>query len=139
MGLPENHGLRTVLFFLIGITVNALAVKCRMPQCEVTNLAECVLGWWGVAPISTPLRNAIKGVACVQTAVLFRNAIKRSCVKKCVHLTQVYRSQHCSGASGLIVATSKLQKIVIRGRKKELGDWDENGNKGREPNATTTL
>ena len=31
------------------------------------------------------LRNAIKGVACVQTSVLFRNAIKRSCLQKFVY------------------------------------------------------
>ena len=32
-------------------------------------------------------RDAIKGVACVQTFVTFRNAIKTSCLQKgCIHL-----------------------------------------------------
>ena len=31
------------------------------------------------------LRNAIKGVACVQTSVPFRNAIKTSCLQKVVY------------------------------------------------------
>jgi len=62
-----------------------------------------VLGWRGVV---SRFRNGIKGVACVQTFVLFRNAIKTSCLQKVV-----YRSQCCSGASGLIVKTSKWQKL----------------------------
>ena len=31
------------------------------------------------------LRNAIKGVACVQTSVPFRNTIKTSCLPKVVY------------------------------------------------------
>jgi len=31
------------------------------------------------------LRNAFKGVACVQTSVPFRNAIKISCLQKVVY------------------------------------------------------
>ena len=31
------------------------------------------------------LRNAIKGVTCVQTSVLFSNAINRSCLQKFVY------------------------------------------------------
>ena len=38
-----------------------------------------------------------------------------------------------SGTSGLIVATLKWQKIVMRVRKKELGDWCKNRSKDREP------
>ena len=34
-----------------------------------------VLGWWGVAPTSVLLRNAIMGVACAQTFVPFRSTI----------------------------------------------------------------
>ena len=37
-----------------------------MPWCEAANLVECVPGWWGVAPTSVPLTNAVKGVACEQ-------------------------------------------------------------------------
>ena len=62
-----------------------------------------VLGWRGVV---SRFRNGIKGVACVQTFILFRNAIKTSCLQKVV-----YRSHCCSGASGLIVKTSKWQKL----------------------------
>ena len=43
---------------------------------RLTDLAERVLRWWKVAPTSILL--AMKGVACAQTSVLFRNAIKRS-------------------------------------------------------------
>ena len=50
-----------------------------MPQHEAIN---GVLGWWGVAPTSVPLRNAIKDVGYAQTYVTLRNAIKISCYKK---------------------------------------------------------
>ena len=50
---------------------------------KATNLAEHVIGWWGVGP--TSVLNAIKGVACAQTFVLLRNAIKRSCLQKVVY------------------------------------------------------
>jgi len=56
-----------------------------MPSRKATNLAVCVLGWWGVAPTSILLRNAIEGVTCVQTSVLLRNAIKRSYLQKIVY------------------------------------------------------
>ena len=53
----------------------------------------CVLGWWGVAlSLSyfkkynlSRFRNVIKGVACVQTSVPLRNAIKISCLQKVVY------------------------------------------------------
>ena len=51
-------------------------------------IAEClerVLSWWGVAPTFVPLRNAIKVVACAQTSISLRNAIKRSCFQKVVY------------------------------------------------------
>ena len=35
-----------------------------------------VIGWQGVASTSLLLRNAIKGVACAQISVLFRNTNK---------------------------------------------------------------
>ena len=45
-------------------------------------IAECLsmiagraLGWWGVAPTSVPLRNAIIGVACAQ---IFKNTIAQA-------------------------------------------------------------
>ena len=38
---------------------------CQVPWREATNLAVRVLGWWGVASTSVPLRNAIKAVVCV--------------------------------------------------------------------------
>ena len=50
---------------------------------KATNLAEHVIGWWGVAP--TSVLNVIKGVACAQTFVSLRNAIKRSCLQKVVY------------------------------------------------------
>ena len=50
-------------------------------MCEATNLAVCVLDWWGVASTSVTLRNAIEGVACMQPSVPLRNAIKDSVYK----------------------------------------------------------
>ena len=41
--------------------------------------------------------------------------LKHPVYKKLCTLTQVYHSQRCSGTSGLIVATTKWQKL--RGRK----------------------
>ena len=64
------------------------------------------------------LRNAIKGVACAQTFIRLGMQLKHSVYKKLCTLTQVYRSRHCSSASGLIVMMS-WQK-VIRARKNEL-------------------
>ena len=78
------------------------------------------------------LRNAIKGVACAQTSIPFRNAIKRSCLQNLCTLTEVYRIQCCSGASGLIVD----DEMVMGARKKELGAWHE---KTKSINAATTL
>ena len=70
-------------------------------------------------------RNASKGVVCAQTSVSFRNAIKSSCFsvyKKYMHLRKFVISSGCGGASGLIVATSRWPKTVMRARKKEQGD-----------------
>jgi len=54
--------------------------------------------------------NAIKRVACVQTSAPLRNAYKISCLQKVVYTYISYRSQRCSGASGLIVATHQNGK-----------------------------
>ena len=45
---------------------------------RLSMIAGRVLGWWGVAPTSVPLRNAIIGVACAQTLVPFRNTITQA-------------------------------------------------------------
>ena len=45
---------------------------------RLSTIAGRVLGWWGVAPTSVPLRNAIKGVACAQTFVPFKNTIAQA-------------------------------------------------------------
>ena len=50
-----------------------------------------------------------------------------------MHLNVLCRFQCCSGTCGLIVSTSKWQKIMMRVSKKELEDWRENGSEGREP------
>ena len=63
-------------------------------------------------------RNAIKSVTCAQTSILFRNAFKCHVYKK---LCTVYRFQCCSGTCGLIVSTSKWQKIMMRVSKKRAG------------------
>ena len=65
--------------------------------------------------------NAIKGVACVQTSLLLRNAIKISCLQKYIVLC-------CSGACSLIVATSKRKNCDVR-RGKRLAC---NGSEDRE-------
>ena len=75
---------------------------------------------WVWPQLLSRFRNVSKGVACAQTSVLFRNAIKSSCLQKVCTLMQVCRSQCC--ASGLIVATSIWPKTVMRVRKNELGD-----------------
>ena len=53
-------------------------------------ILQCVFSVGGVwCPASgmqfVTLRNAIKGVACAQASVPFRNAIKRSCLQKLVN------------------------------------------------------
>ena len=48
-----------------------------------------------------------------------------------VLFTKVVYVYRCCGACGLIVATSKWQKIVMRGSKKELEDWHKNGSEDR--------
>ena len=76
--------------------------------------------------------NAIKRVACVQTSAPLRNAYKISCLQKVVYTYISYRSQRCSGASGLIVATHQMAKIVMGAKKKELGAWRENRREDKE-------
>ena len=50
-------------------------------------ILQSVFSIGGVWPqLLSCFRNASKGVACAQTSVLFRNAIKSSCLQKCVHL-----------------------------------------------------
>ena len=65
--------------------VNHVSIITEHLLRKATNLAECALGWQGVTPTSVLLRNAIKGVACVQTSVPLRNAIKTSCLQKVVY------------------------------------------------------
>ena len=70
-------------------------------------ILQCVFSVGGVwCPASgmqfVTLRNAIKGVACAQASVPFRNAIKDPVYK---NLCTVYRPQCCSGASSLVVMT----------------------------------
>ena len=67
----------------------AWSFNCQAPLRDTTNLAEHVLGWQGVAPTSVP----------------FKDAIKTSCLQKVV-----FTYSSLSGASGLIIATSKWQK-----------------------------
>ena len=67
-------------------------------------------GMWPQLP--SRFSNAIKGVACVQTSVLLRNAIKISCLQKFIALC-------CSGTCGLIVAiTSKWKNCDVRRGKR---------------------
>ena len=77
------------------------------------------------------LRNAIKGVACAQTSVPLRNAIKISSLQKVVYtyvsllfsaLVQLWWS-HCRDI--------KMAKIMMGERKKELGAWRENRREDR--------
>ena len=102
------------------------SVNCQTPQHEATN---GVLSWGGVAPTSVPLRNAIKGVGCVQTSVTLRNAIKRSCLQKAVYTYVSYYSQHCPGASGLIVVIRPQRSLFHSGVIKSRTQPAHNSNK----------
>ena len=78
-------------------------------------------------------RNAMKGVACVQTSVPFKNLIKYLVYKKLCTLTQVYRFQCFRGTCSLIVAASKWEKIVMRVRTERMA---RNKNEDREPKSS---
>ena len=71
-------------------------------------------------------RNAIKGVACAQTSVSFRNAIKISC---CVHLHKFIVLSAVAAKSDC--HDIKRAKVVTGARKKELGAWREIGRENR--------
>ena len=83
-------------------------------------------------PTSVPLRNAIKGVACVQTSVPMQ--LNKLVHKSCVHLRIV-----SSGASSLIVATLKWQKIVMRVKRNSYETGTKTKAKTESQNAATTL
>ena len=58
----------------------------------------------------------------------------------CVHLCKLIVSSAIAGlVINLIVATSKWHKILMRARKKELGDWHETEMKIEDQNVGTTL
>ena len=64
--------------------------------------------------------NAIIGVACAQASVLFRNAnLKILFTKCCVHLRKFIVT---STALAVSLHNVKIAKIVMRVKKKELGD-----------------
>ena len=81
-----------------------------MPWCEAANLVECVPGWWGVAPTSVPLINAVKGVACEQ-----RSSHLGMQLMSCVHLCKFIIS---SAVVALAVSLSRYQ--YQNGKKKQL-------------------
>ena len=66
-----------------------------------------VLGWWGVAPTVIPLRNAIKGMACVQTSVN----------KSCIHLHKMrfekWSYPHVRWGVRSLVHLELLQHILL--------------------------
>ena len=71
--------MRLMLVFHL-VFIHAMSDHCRVSWCKATNLAECILGWWGVAPTSVPVRNVIEGVGCVQT---FAPAMERHYLSYC--------------------------------------------------------
>ena len=71
------------------------------------------------------LRNAIKGVACAQTSVPFRNAILNT--KSCVHLRMF---SILSAVAPLAVSLSRCQNGKSCDGSKE-GAWCENGGEDR--------
>ena len=75
-----------------------------------------VSGVWPQLP--SYFSNAMKGVACVQTSVLLRNAIKISCLQKLC----IYVSLSLSAVVALVVSLSQRQngKIVMQARAKRL-------------------
>ena len=78
-------------------------------------------GVWPKLP--SRFRNAIKGVACVQTSVPLRNAIKISCLQQIVVYTYVSLSFSAVAVLtvSLYVATSKWQKLMrVRKTAKRL-------------------
>jgi len=83
-------------------------------ECGYTNLAECVLSWGCVAPTLSHFRNAIKDVACAQTPIPFRNAIKCPVYKSCVHLP------HCPEQAPTGARSSSVKKMRV-------GGYTENG------------
>ena len=86
--------------------------------CGVT-LQECNLSLF---------RNAIKGVACAQTSVPLRNAIKIP--KSCVHLRKFI-------VLSAVVSHCCNEKMVVGARKKELGAWHKNRREDSVNAATT--
>ena len=64
----------------------------------------------GCGPTSIPLRIANKVVACAQTPVPFRNAIKRSCLGKVVY---AFISVSCPGTSHLMVVIRPQRCSVL--------------------------
>ena len=85
-------------------------------------------------PTSVPLRNAIKGVACVQTSIPMQ--LKELVYKSCVYLRKFIVS---SGASGLIVAMLKWQEIVMRVKRNSYETGAKTKAKTESQNAATTL
>ena len=64
-------------------------VWCHASGMQFVTLQECNLSRSGMQFVT--LRNAIKGVACAQTSVPFRNAIKTSYLQKVAYLIDFNR------------------------------------------------
>ena len=73
-----------------------------------------------MAPTSVPLGNTIKGVACTQTSVPFRNVKSNLVTKSCVHLHK-FIGPSAIAALVVNVATPK-RKNNCDESKEELGD-----------------
>ena len=65
-------------------SMHLIIAECLSARLLILQSMFSVGGVWPQLP--SRFRNASKGVACVQTFVPFRNAIKVPVYKKCVHL-----------------------------------------------------
>ena len=67
---------RSARLLILQCVFSVEGVWCHASGMQFVMLPECNL---------SRFRNAIKGVACAQTSVPFRNAIKTSCLQKVVY------------------------------------------------------
>ena len=117
--IPENK--------LSSFIAEHLSARLRILQCVFS-----VGGVW--SQLSSLFRIATKGATCVQTSAHLRMQLKYPVTKSCVCLRK-FIICCCSGASSLIVATSKLQNCDTseEERAKRL---PQNGSKNRECNCS---
>ena len=111
---------RSTLFISCHLIAERLSARLLILQCVFS-----VGGVWWERNLSRSGMQ-LKVWLVHKTSVPSRNAIKKPCVAKVVYTYVSLSSQRCSSASGLIVTTSKWQKLWWERRKKARA-WRENG------------